>query len=205
MIYIDDILIMARSQQIAWDHLYLTLDILEILGFLVNYPKCIHTTNQFSGIFGELQRDEALSHPRKGDNYHQGGHNNIEFSSPSIRPTVGKDDRATQCYHTSGFTSSPTLPTFTTKNQFVLLGGYTNSGPLINEAQLELKWWLQTLHRVNGRAIKPNLPDMTIYTDVSTWGWGARSGEMTIGGAWNNTEIMSRNVPWAKDTHIFLL
>ena len=74
------------------------------------------------------------------------------------------------------------------KNCLVSSGGYKNSGPLTKEAQLELRWWLQTLHKVNGRAIKPNLPDMMIYTDASTWGWGARSGETTIGGACNNTE-----------------
>ena len=30
---------------------------------------------------------------------------------------------------------------------------------------------------------------MAIYTDASTWGWGARSGETTIGGTWNDTEV----------------
>ena len=75
------------------------------------------------------------------------------------------------------------------KNHLVLSGGYKNSGPLTKEAQLELKWWLQILHKVNGRVIKPSLPNMMIYTGASTWGWGARSEETTIGGTWNNTEI----------------
>ena len=69
-----------------------------------------------------------------------------------------------------------------TKEQLVSSGSYNSSCPLTKEAQLELKWWLQTLYRINGKTIKPNLTDMTIYTDASTWGWGARSGEITIGG-----------------------
>lgn len=41
VIYIDDILIMADTEEKASFHLTLTLDLLEILGFLVNYDKSI--------------------------------------------------------------------------------------------------------------------------------------------------------------------
>ena len=74
IIYINDILIMARSKQIALDHLYLTLNILEILGFLVNYPKCILQPTEIIdlGGFSESQRDKVPP-TGKGDNNHQGG------------------------------------------------------------------------------------------------------------------------------------
>ena len=52
IIYINNILIMARSKQIALDYLYLTLNILEILGFLVNYPKCILRPTQIIDFLG---------------------------------------------------------------------------------------------------------------------------------------------------------
>ena len=60
IIYIDDILIMAGSKQIARDHLYLTLDILEILGFLVNYPKCILRCTQIIDFLVVLVRDTHI-------------------------------------------------------------------------------------------------------------------------------------------------
>ena len=30
---------------------------------------------------------------------------------------------------------------------------------------------------------------MILFTDVSLWGWGATSGEVRIGGAWNSREL----------------
>ena len=83
------------------------------------------------------------------------------------------------------------------KNHLVSSGGYKNFGPLTKEAQFELKWWLQTLHRVNRGAIKPNLPDIMISMGASTWGWRARSGETTIGGTWNNTEMPFISAVWS--------
>lgn len=82
----------------------------------MNYLKCILQPPQIIDflIVGEFQRDEALPPPRKDDNYHQGGHKNIEFSSPNISPTVDKDDRTTQCYNTSGSTTYQHM-----KNQLV--------------------------------------------------------------------------------------
>ena len=39
VIYIDDILLMGQAKEIVQDHTAITLDLLEALGFLVNYPK----------------------------------------------------------------------------------------------------------------------------------------------------------------------
>ena len=39
VIYIDDILLMAQLEGVAWNQTALTLDLLETLGFLVNCPK----------------------------------------------------------------------------------------------------------------------------------------------------------------------
>lgn len=60
IIYIDDILIMAQSRQIAQDHLHLTLDILEILGFLVNYPKCVLKPTQIIDFLGFLVNSREM-------------------------------------------------------------------------------------------------------------------------------------------------
>ena len=72
------------------------------------------------------------------------------------------------------------------KNRLVSSGGYKNRGPLTEQARIELKLWLQTLTKVNGRT---KIPDMTIFTDASTKGWRATSEKVKIGGAWNNKEL----------------
>ena len=172
---------MARSKQMAQDHLCLTLDLLEILGFLVNYPKCILQPTQIIIFLGFLVNSTQM-----------------KLYLPQERMMVITKEATTilnsphqvsvrQLARMIGLLST-TIPAVLpaplhyrnlqrTKNQLVSSGSYNSSCPLTKEAQLELKWWLQTLHKVNGRMIKPNLPDMTIYTDASTWGWGAKSGD----------------------------
>jgi hypothetical protein len=67
IIYIDDILIMAQSQVVAHQHLVLALDVLELLGFLVNYPKCTLVPTQkieFLGFMVDLT-EMTLSLPEE--------------------------------------------------------------------------------------------------------------------------------------------
>ena len=85
IIYVDNILIMAQLKQIhvAQDHLYLNLDILEILGFLVNYLKSILQPTQIIDFLGVLVNCKEMNlnfSQEKGDDHHQGGHNNIEWT-----------------------------------------------------------------------------------------------------------------------------
>ena len=52
VIYIDDILIMADTKEKAAAHLILTLDVLEYLGFLINYDKSIVEPTQLIDFLG---------------------------------------------------------------------------------------------------------------------------------------------------------
>ena len=67
IIYIDDILIMAQSQALAYQHLLLTLDVLELVGFLVNYTKSITSPTQEIDFLGLVvnSRTMTLSLPQE--------------------------------------------------------------------------------------------------------------------------------------------
>ena len=52
VIYIDDVLIMADTKEKAATHLILTLDVLEYLGFLINYEKSIVKPTQQIDFLG---------------------------------------------------------------------------------------------------------------------------------------------------------
>ena len=59
VIYIDDILIMADTKEKAAAHLILTLDVLEYLGFLINYDKSIVEPTQLIDFLGFLVNSVA--------------------------------------------------------------------------------------------------------------------------------------------------
>ena len=194
IIYIDDVAIMAPSEQLAESHLRLTLDLLEILGFLINYPKCVLHPTQTIDFLGFVvnSREMKLYLPQE---------KMVTISKEATRILNSQQ-------HVSGYELarmigllSATIPAVLPaplhyrnlqrmKNDLVSAGDYKNTGPLTNQARIDLKWWLQTLANVNGRTIKHRLPDMMIFTDASKWGWGATSQNVKIGGAWNSEELI---------------
>ena len=157
IIHIDDILIMAQSRELAQTHSLVTLDLLEMLGFLINYPKCILYPTQVIEFLGFVvnSREMKLYLPQEGM---------MAFATEAT--TILNSPRqvsARQLARTIGLLSA-TIPAILPaplhyhnlhqiKNKLVLCGGYKNKGPLTEEAQQELRWWLQFLCQVNGRAI----------------------------------------------------
>lgn len=58
VIFIDDIPLIARSEEEALKHTAMTLNLLELLGFLVSYPKVTASANpehKLLGLQGGLQ------------------------------------------------------------------------------------------------------------------------------------------------------
>ena len=59
-------------------------------------------------------------------------------------------------------------------------------------AKLELNWWIRNVGN-SGRAIRESQPEMILFTDASSEGWGAHVGPLATGGRWSEEE---------KDLHI---
>jgi hypothetical protein len=191
IIYIDDILIMAQSQVVAHQHLVLALDVLELLGFLVNYPKCTLVPTQkieFLGFMVDLT-EMTLSLPEE----------KMALINKEVKALLSKTTvSARQLARMVGLLTS-TIPVILParlcyralqrkKIALAALGNYNKSAPLDQEEKEELTWWIQMIKSVNGRTIKPAIPDMVIYTDASLVGWGAVSNQIQIGGAWTEAE-----------------
>ena len=60
--------------------------------------------------------------------------------------------------------------------------------PLDTLAQEELQWWCEFVKNWNGKAILAPRLQMTIESDASQLGWGARCGSITTGGLWSPEE-----------------
>ena len=62
---------------------------------------------------------------------------------------------------------------------------------LTQECRDELHWWVNHLHRYNGRAVRIAAPDLVIQSDASSAGragWGACCEKTTTGGRWTAVE-----------------
>ena len=60
--------------------------------------------------------------------------------------------------------------------------------PLTKEVKEDLNWWATHPTSWNGKSIIRGNPDLTIETDASNTGWGARCGSLQTGGPWSPTE-----------------
>ena len=83
------------------------------LGIPEKLPQTCTTPNanhQLPGIYGELQRDEALPTMREDGNNLQGSNKNSEFSTACAWPRIGKNDRVAHCNNSCSSTSPSTLP-----------------------------------------------------------------------------------------------
>ena len=72
-------------------------------------------------------------------------------------------------------------------------GNYDASVRLSNEAKKELSWWITNIMSSLQHIHVPD-PDITIYTDSSTLGWGVTDGKNPSGGRWKADEINHINV-----------
>ena len=66
-------------------------------------------------------------------------------------------------------------------------GNFDDRMSLSEESVQEVKWWLQHIEK-SGRPVRRRGPQITVFTDASTEGWGAHVGEATAGGRWSTQE-----------------
>ena len=190
IIYIDDILIMAQTSSLAHQLLLLTLDLLELTGFLVYYPKCILIPSQVIEFLGFLVNSSTMTLALPGKV------TKIQMEARQLLSSPLVSGR--QVARMVGLLSS-NIPAILPaplhyrhlqylKNQAVSTGSYETRVALSVEAQAELHWWTKFLGTTNGRAIKSHLTDLVIHSDASLQGWGASSNSSNIGGAWKDEE-----------------
>ena len=72
-------------------------------------------------------------------------------------------------------------------------GNYDASVRLSNEVKKELCWWITNIMSSFQHIHMPD-PDITIYTDSSTLGWGVTNGYNPSGGRWKAEEINHINL-----------
>ena len=70
-------------------------------------------------------------------------------------------------------------------------------------ARETLQWWLHTPNLMSGVPFSDPVPEMTIVTDASSYGWGGHLGDQTASGTWQPQE-KSRHINWLELQAVWL-
>ena len=183
--YLDDILVVAASEAEANVGCQLTLQLLESLGFLVNYEK------------SELRPTQRIRHL----GFTLDGHNNRIYLPQDRRQDLQKQARKTLRLADSGTLTCRLLASLIGKAQAALEAmpnaryhihalhrsmrwnlrrgsatgdNYSVPALLSPAARQAVSWWASpAVTRVNGAPLRAPRPRVTLTTDASETGWGA--------------------------------
>ncbi|KZS19016.1 Uncharacterized protein APZ42_014682 [Daphnia magna] len=132
-----------------------TLDILHQLGFFINWEKSVIIPTQVIEYLGMIVNSTRLSFSLPTNKVHEG---NFTWAIPTI-PFAQSHYRSMQRSYITESKRS---------------GGNLNEGcTILEDAKVDLEWWVKNLEKVNGKDFYPKIPDIEIYSDASLSGWGA--------------------------------
>ena len=192
IIYLDDLMIMAESHDQALHHAASTLNLLEGLGFIVNYQKSQLLPSQKMEFLGFLIDSNTMTLQLPGEKLRKIRKKCQELlaqTTVSVRELskfLGLLTSSIQAIFHVPFhyrhlqrLKNTTLASQKTYNAMVALD---------QAAHEEILWWRDHLHAWNGRALFQDPVDLVIETDASRKGWGAYCQGIRTGGPWSFEE-----------------
>ena len=198
IIYIDDMLVLAESRELAAQQLETLLFLLEALGFIVNTEKSHLYPIQkleFLGLLVDSQSLQlALPREKLGQIRREAGLlcRKQLVTTRQLSQFVGKLNAATQA-----LLVAPLFYRALQRDlQKALLQGdqnYNQPVLLSKEAPEELDWWQNHLTNWNGRTVSRTPAQVVIQSDASLTGWGAVCEGVSTGGSWDPQEQLHIN------------
>ena len=192
VIFLDDMLVMAQSKESLRQQTAEIVQLLELLGFVVNLEKsCLEPTQSILYLgFTIVSSTMTISLPQvKVSQVQQDCQWALQQQTVSIRDLchlIGRLTASIQavlpaplCYRNLQ----------RIKNQaFAQSQDFDAWVSLDQSAKEELCWWVNNLQAWNGKAVLSPVPDLVMETDASLLGWGAVLGGMSTSGLWSETE-----------------
>ena len=192
--YLDDFLIMGETQQLTLQHAATTLNLLDGLGFVINYPKSLLVPSHEIEFLGYAVNSLNLSLSLPKDKIKKVRQNCQKLlANPVV--TVRKLAKFL------GLLSSSIQAVFPAPLHYRYLQHAKNTVlkrqksyealvSLDTEALQEVQWWRDNLVAWNGKALLHQSTDLTIETDASLQGWGAHCQGISTGGRWSQKGSM---------------
>ena len=190
--YLDDFLIMGETRQLALQHAATTLNLLEGLGFVANYPKSVLIPSQEIEFLGFIVNSLNLSLSLPTDKIKKVRQNCQRLLD---NPVVTVRELAKFL----GLLSASVQAVFPAPLNYRYLQHAKNSVlkkqksyealvTLDPRALQEVHWWRDNLVAWNGKALLHQPTDLTIETDASLKGWGAHCQGISTVGRWSQSE-----------------
>ncbi|XP_062575409.1 uncharacterized protein LOC134237319 [Saccostrea cucullata] len=193
VIFLDDILIMNQTKEGALKDGERAVNLLESLGFLINFKKSNLVPSQVLEYLG-FKIDSSimtlslpLEKTKKIRTICQEVFSSNPVSVRKLSEVIGNLTASIQAVYPAPLHYRHLQMA---KNQiFSQYQDYNAQVLLTLEAQRDLLWWIHHLNDTNGKSIVMNQPSVVIQTDASNLGWGATCKNVRIGGAWLQSEI----------------
>ena len=200
-LYLDDWILLMSSEdtsRLATDWL---LHLAQALGLIINVPKCDLTPAQiyqFLGILFDLIQGQVKPTQERLDRL-----SSIALPFLSGKPMPAQSWQCLLGHMTSLERLIPLARLHMRPLQFCLQDQWSAvSQPpsflvhMSPSAQTALQWWMNPVHQLRGIPLQPPPPEVRLFTDASTFGWGAHIDLDQVGGQWSH--------PWL-NSHINVL
>ena len=186
-VYVDDILLLAETNEKARDQASGLLYLLQCLGFTVNMEKTVLELSQcfeFLGFTGDTTRMQLSLPAQKIKKIRAESRKLLEAERVSARTLsrlIGKMNATNPVIPPAPLFYRMDLAVAADQDYETILELYPNS-------REELIWWDTQMIKWNGRTVISTEPNLTIESDASTQGWGASSQGISTGGPWSLQE-----------------
>ena len=194
VIYINDILVMAETKELATDHTLGLIHLLENLGFIVHPVKSVTIPTQEIEFLGMQVDSQSLELSVPGRKLKKIRLEASKFAERLESPTAREVSRLLGRLN-SVSQAIPPGPLFCRMLQRDLSAALSASNqqyeaycPLSKAAKEELTWWKEQLTRWNGKSLVLRSPDIQLESDASRIGWGASYEGVQTGGPWSRQE-----------------
>ena len=189
-LYLDDWILLSASAQAAQMWMEWLLALARALGLVVNLPKCDLTPSQiyhFIGILFNLIIGTAQPTPARVDAL-------LDLAAIFLESPTQPAGRWQQLlgHMTSLEKLVPRGRLHMRPLQFCLqeqwnqhFQSQSHLVTLSEDARMSLYWWAHRPHLEKGTPLQVPAPDVQLFTDASTTGWGAHIGQAHASGLWS--------------------
>jgi len=192
-LYLDDWLLLSDSYERALAWIQWLLKLVQALGLLPNVPKCDLTPSQiyiFIGVLFNLVQGSAQPAPHRVAAFIQLADRFLHTPSPRARDwqrLLGHMTSLERLVHRGRLYMRPIQ--FCLQSQWHQFS-QSQEVPVSTsvEARQCVEWWLDPAHLVRGVPIVQAPPDLRLFTDASTEGWGAHILDAQAEGRWSATQ-----------------
>ena len=192
VVYLDDILLMASSEELIGQHLTLLVSWLEELGFIINKDKSVMEPGHQIEFLGLTVNSNTMSLSVPQDK--------IAKVQKECRHMLNRGvASARELSHLIGLLSSLIWAVYPAPLHYralqrlkhralTSLGSWDLQVSLDSSSQRDLVFWVSQLKEHNGRSLEFPVATMIISSDASRSGWGAYSSISSVGGYWSPAE-----------------